>query len=329
MDNNILQELRRPFHPSAIEWKPQATTKAGDKAMAAAYADPRAYMNRLDEVCGMDWAVTFTPWDERIICHVTIQGITRSSTGEPDKQSEKSEIAGTAAEAQSFKRACAMFGVGRYLYEFEPAWVEYDAESKKFTAAGKVKLDRIIMQHYQRHINATPTPAERQPAAILTGQAAAPANGAAPEPPPQNEQEPPQETNPFHDPNLGVEAQKRQQQESMVEKAAHWRQLDNKDEPCSEKQYGYFVSVVERITGKDTHPKAFYAMFKRQIDGENRPGKKAVQWLFDALPAQVAQVDDNNKPVKNDAGKNIYIPNPKQDAVAVEAVKELYRRITV
>lgn len=151
MIDNILQELRKPFHPSDVTWKPQATTKDNTKAMAAAYADMRAYQNRLDEVCGMDWSVTYTPWGDRIVCHITISGVTRSSSGEGDSQSERSEIAGTAAEAQAFKRACAMFGLGRYLYNFPTTWVEYDASKKQFADAGRKKLDNIVIEHYNRH----------------------------------------------------------------------------------------------------------------------------------------------------------------------------------
>lgn len=150
----ILPELRKPFHPSAIEWKPQSVTKDGAKGMAIAYADMRAYMNRLDEVCGMDWSVTFTPWGDRIVCHLTIGGVTRSSTGESDSQSERSEIGGTSAEAQAFKRACAMFGLGRYLYQLPSAWVEMDG--KQFSANGKAKLAGIIATHYRREMDKEP-----------------------------------------------------------------------------------------------------------------------------------------------------------------------------
>ena len=66
-------------------------------------------MNRLDEVCGSDWSVAYEPWGEdRIICRLTIAGVTRSSTGETTNESERSEIGGTVAEAQAFKRASAM-----------------------------------------------------------------------------------------------------------------------------------------------------------------------------------------------------------------------------
>lgn len=149
----ILEELRKPFHPSRVTWKPGSLARDKSKAMALAYADLRAYQDRLDEVCGMDWSVSYTPWGERIVCHLTIHGITRSSTGEPDMVSERSEIAGTVAEAQAFKRACAMFGLGRYLYHLPVIWAEYDAERNQFTEKSKKRLSAIIAQHYQRTLN--------------------------------------------------------------------------------------------------------------------------------------------------------------------------------
>ena len=155
---DVLQALKQPFHPTQVTWKPGVTTKDGSKALALAYADLRAYQNRLDDICGLAWSVTYTPWGERIVCHLTIQGITRSSSGEPDSQAERSEIAGTSAEAQAFKRACAMFGLGRYLYNLPSVWVEYDATTKQFTEKAKAKLEGIVVQHYRRTMMAAAAP---------------------------------------------------------------------------------------------------------------------------------------------------------------------------
>ncbi|MCC6166525.1 MAG: hypothetical protein IT329_04785 [Caldilineaceae bacterium] len=150
MLGKLMVELRKPFHPTQVTWKPGAMAKGGNKALALAYADLRAYQNRLDELCGANWAVSYTPWGERIVCNLTIYGVTRSSTGEADSQSERSEIAGTATEAQAFKRACAMFGLGRYLYNLPSVWAEYDGERKQFTEPAKAKLLSILVQHYRR-----------------------------------------------------------------------------------------------------------------------------------------------------------------------------------
>lgn len=152
--NTLLEELKRPFHPSVVEWKPGQVAKSGDTALALAYADVRAYQNRLDEVCGLEWSVTYTPWgDGRLICHLTILGVCRSSTGETDSQSEKNEIAGTAMEAQALKRACAMFGLGRYLYNLPTMWAEFDPQRKQFTEQARAKLTGILLNHYKRSVD--------------------------------------------------------------------------------------------------------------------------------------------------------------------------------
>lgn len=146
----LLQELQKPFRPSDVYWKPGSVSKEGGKALALPYATLRAYQQRLDTICGLDWSVSYTPWGDRIICHLTIGGITRSSTGEPDSQAERSEIAGTSAEAQAFKRACSMFGLGRYLYHMPNLWMPYDSSARQFTDQAKAKLESVVVSHYQR-----------------------------------------------------------------------------------------------------------------------------------------------------------------------------------
>ena len=71
--NDLLHALQQPFPPTAIYWKPGRVTKDQTRALALAYANLRAYQNRLDEICGLDWSVTYTAWGkQRLICHLTI-----------------------------------------------------------------------------------------------------------------------------------------------------------------------------------------------------------------------------------------------------------------
>lgn len=143
--NEVLDALRKPFQPGQVYWKPGSLNHERNRALALAYADLRAYQNRLDEVCGMEWSVTYTPWGDRIVCHLTVHGITRSSTGEQND--------GESPEAVAFRRACAMFGLGRYLYNLPSLWVEYDDRSKSFTERARARLDMIISQHYRRTVD--------------------------------------------------------------------------------------------------------------------------------------------------------------------------------
>jgi hypothetical protein len=149
--STLLIDLQEPFAPDAITWLPGQATKDGAKCMAMAYGDLRAYMKRLDEVCGMDWSCRYVAWGEdRIMCELTIAGVTRTSTGEMGAQDEKREIGGTVAEAQAFKRACAMFGLGRYLYELPSVWVAFDNAAKKISKEGQAELDRRYQDWYRK-----------------------------------------------------------------------------------------------------------------------------------------------------------------------------------
>jgi len=137
--------LKSPFNPEDISWKPQTVNYKAETALAVAYADPRAYVDRLNEVFGVGgWtdqyefiATPFTKfikgkkaWKDtpatedklvpgnKIVCVAVIiieeESIEVSSTGDSDASDEN---AATSAEAQAFKRAAMKLGIGRYLYE--------------------------------------------------------------------------------------------------------------------------------------------------------------------------------------------------------------------
>jgi hypothetical protein len=145
----LVAALEVPFDPSQIEWRVMNTTKNQQPArgQVVPYADQRAYTDRLNAL--------FTPagWtrryaihtsanferskDQKIVakvlvtCELTIFGLgSHSATGEEWADDDN---AGTAAEAQSFKRACCCFGLGRYLYYFTGTWVDLDDRKRPKT----------------------------------------------------------------------------------------------------------------------------------------------------------------------------------------------------
>ena len=104
------------------------------------YADQRAYTDRLNALfTPAGWTRKYTihtsanferSKDQKIVakvlvtCELTIFGLgSHSATGEEWADDDN---AGTAAEAQAFKRSCACFGLGRYLYYFTGTWVDLD-----------------------------------------------------------------------------------------------------------------------------------------------------------------------------------------------------------
>ncbi len=147
----IRGRLTEPFDPSEIKWRVTATsTRQGKhgpqkRGQLVAYADQRAYTDRLNEVFG-EWGWTRSydvqvaqnferraPGEKTrttvsakvvVVSKVTIHGL-GSHTGVGEEWAHD-ENAATRAEAQAFKRACACFGLGRYLYDLGAVWIDLD-----------------------------------------------------------------------------------------------------------------------------------------------------------------------------------------------------------
>jgi hypothetical protein len=139
--DEVQGRLTEPFSPGEVMFRAGSVSRDKKRAQALAYAEPRVYEDRLNEVLGPDWSCRFITWGEqRLICELTIRvqdkggetfDVTRTSTGEFDGSDKIAQ--GTVAEAQAFKRACSKFGLGRYLYDLPVAWVGYDESSRRLT----------------------------------------------------------------------------------------------------------------------------------------------------------------------------------------------------
>jgi hypothetical protein len=137
--NALLEKLIEPFDPSEIKWRVTHTTRDGGRGAVIAFADPRAYSDRLNQIfTPSGWTRTYEvntvspvtrmkkdkliPTGKVLVtCTVTIAGLgTHADNGEEWADEEN---AMTSAQAQAFKRACTCFGLGRYLYNFAETWV--------------------------------------------------------------------------------------------------------------------------------------------------------------------------------------------------------------
>ena len=137
-------ELEVPFDPRVIEWRVTNTSHDKSRGQVIPYADQRAYTDRLNALfTPAGWTRKYTIHtsanfergkDQKIVakvlvaCELTIFGVgSHSATGEEWADNDN---AGTAAEAQAFKRSAACFGLGRYLYYFEGIWVDLDERKR-------------------------------------------------------------------------------------------------------------------------------------------------------------------------------------------------------
>src|SRR6202795_1242317 len=145
----LVAALEVPFDSSQIEWRVMNTTKGQQptRGRVVPYADQRAYTDRLNALfTPAGWTRKYTihtsanferSKDQKIAakvlvtCELTIFGLgSHSATGEEWADDDNSC---TAAEAQSFKRACSCFGLGRYLYYFTGTWVDLDDRKRPKT----------------------------------------------------------------------------------------------------------------------------------------------------------------------------------------------------
>jgi hypothetical protein len=138
----LFRALAEPFDPAEIKWRVTHTNREGTRGAVIAYADPRAYTDRLNQLfTPTGWtrsfevstlsAITRMKRDKPIqtgkvlvTCTLTIAGLgTQSDCGEEWADEEN---AMTSAQAQAFKRAASCYGLGRYLYNFREMWVSLD-----------------------------------------------------------------------------------------------------------------------------------------------------------------------------------------------------------
>lgn len=124
--SDLLKQLGKPLSIEDVDFRIQSINNGG-YATILAYKDARVDMNRLDEVCGMNWQKDFKLIDGNLFCGVGIftdnQWIWRWDVGtESNTEKEK----GQASDA--FKRACFCWGIGRELYNYPVIQVKLNSD---------------------------------------------------------------------------------------------------------------------------------------------------------------------------------------------------------
>lgn len=101
--------LRRPFTPEAVKFKVQATWPKNKPTggLIVSYIDARLVVERLNLIVPHLWHDRYEPLGRHLICHLTIDDITRQDVGEGE---------GKALYSDALKRAAVKFGVGVSLY---------------------------------------------------------------------------------------------------------------------------------------------------------------------------------------------------------------------
>lgn len=135
-----LEILTKPFPPDKIGVKIQSVSKNKDKALLVCYLQHTDVYARLEEV-DPSWSCK-TLHVERVQDQVTVameinlKGVIRENVGEGED--EKS------AYSDALKRTAMLFGVGRYLYDQENAWVPYNESQDRYRSWTVDEFNRAI-----------------------------------------------------------------------------------------------------------------------------------------------------------------------------------------
>ena len=133
--------LAAPFAEREVKFKPQAVK--GNRALALAYVDVRAIMDRLDDVLGVaNWQDDYRLLpDNSVMCRLRLKmggrWITKMDVGSPSEQPDGGDRL-KAAFSDALKRAAVKFGLGRYLYRLPQQWAEYDPTKRQFSSPPKL-----------------------------------------------------------------------------------------------------------------------------------------------------------------------------------------------
>ena len=128
-------QLTAPFPADAVHWKP--LTVKGERALAAAYLDARAIMQRLDSVFGVGgWKDAYQiVAGGSVVCTLSVkvdgEWVEKSDVGSPSEQPDDGDKL-KAAFSDALKRAAIKLGIGRYLYRLPSQWVDYDPQRRQF-----------------------------------------------------------------------------------------------------------------------------------------------------------------------------------------------------
>lgn len=149
--------LRRPFTTAAVKFKVQSLTKDETKALVVAYIDARLVVERLNLIVPHLWHDAYEMVGPGLMCHLTVDGITRRDVGEGK---------GKALFSDALKRAAVKFGVGVPLYAIPQTWLRVNGTEVKKVGQNTYMQDageRVCRERYGTWLRETGAKAFGQP----------------------------------------------------------------------------------------------------------------------------------------------------------------------
>ncbi len=286
--DQLVEHLREPFPLTEIKFLPKSPLQRNNAwvCLALPYADKRAYEDRLNALVPGRWSTpAMTPLVAGnklvipvtlVICEIAHTDVgeafltSLSRKGEPREE----ENAATEAYSQAFRRACAQFGLGRYLYDLPKAWVPYDPQ-KRAIALAEEELRQLAERLYRKvgllpaspsaklHGAAVsrPLPGQVQPASAqeiteTATDAALPQEPVQPSSPHTDEERPPAPGTVPHAPSLSGESNGNLHEVSDVinpyQRSWVERQLGGDPSRIANVCQHYHVQTLDQLSGLQT-----------------------------------------------------------------------------
>lgn len=147
-------ELKKPFTFEEIEWRIGSSFERNGevKALALPYVTSRAIMDRLDAVFGLDgWEDEYQSWGNNAqLCAITVRiGDRFIKKWDGAESTDIESVKGGLSNA--LKRTAVKFGIGRYLYSFDPIWVRCEIKGKTKVIA-KDEFDTTLATFYKKQL---------------------------------------------------------------------------------------------------------------------------------------------------------------------------------
>lgn len=168
-ENRHFEEFGKPFPSSDVSWKIQITKRDKTAGKVVPYLDARAIADRLDEVVGQyNWRDDYGQWHcyteepkeegkkpkkvNSQLCTIYIYDEERQEwIGKTDGAENTDFESVKGGLSDSFKRAAVKWNIGRYMYNFEPVWVnlvdEYGRpviDANEYPRLEKIYNDTVI-----------------------------------------------------------------------------------------------------------------------------------------------------------------------------------------
>jgi hypothetical protein len=176
----IAEPLGAPFPSAEIKFLPKFPQQREGKwfCLAYPYADKRAYEDRLNALAYGHWQ---TPppialaTANKLIIFVTVVlcGIPHTDVGEAflsrvsrKGEAREEENTATAAYSQAFRRACAQFGLGRYLYTLPKLWLPYNPQERVIALSADEKQQTVERLYRKAGLLAAAPPAKTSKPAV-------------------------------------------------------------------------------------------------------------------------------------------------------------------